>query len=38
GKVSGFYDGIYHIIPHVRVEGVGFVRVVDYGLNGVIDP
>ena len=38
GKVSGFYDGIYHIIPHVRVEDVGFVRVVDYGLNGVIDP
>ena len=38
GKVSGFYDGIYHINPHVRVEDVGFVQVVDYGLNGVIDP
>ena len=38
GKGSGFYDGIYHINPHVRVEDVGFVQVVDYGLNGVIDP
>ena len=38
GRVAGFYDGIYHIVPHIRVEDVGFVQVVDYGLNGVIDP
>ena len=31
-KMLDYYCGDW------RVEDVGFVRVVDYGLNGVIDP
>jgi rod shape-determining protein MreC len=36
GVVSGITDGIVRVQPYAELSRLDFLRIVDYGLNGVL--